>query len=284
MNRWQSALSAVAVALGSLALMPPAHADVPAAAPDPPVAADTPEPEEPEPIAIPAEFGIGPGGRIVQSTATIGRSANGRKIKAWFVGEFNADHVLVVLGQMHGDELAGKATAMWIRNHVRPKKGTAMWVVPTMNPDGDARGTRVNGNGVDLNRNWPTSGWQATPRGSRYWSGPEPGSEPETRAMMAFLKKVKPDYIASIHQPLHGIGKSGEDVKWERRLARNLSLPRKYFGVSQGAGVSPTLTGWYNHRLGSHGTATTIEYGASPGQRYRTRIAGRGIARAAKVR
>ena len=242
------------------------------------------EPAEPELTEVPARAGVGPAGRKVRFTTTLGRSSKGRAIRAWYVGAGKPRQVLVVLGQMHGDEKAGKATAHWVRHRLRPKKGTAVWVVPTMNPDGDSAGRRQNARGVDLNRNWPTSGWQPTPRGSRYWSGPKPGSEPETKAMMAFLRKVKPDYIASIHQPLHGIGKTGEDVKWEKRLARHLNLPRKHFGVSQGKGVSPTLTGWYNHRFGKHGTATTIEYGASPGKRYRSRTAGLGIARAAKVR
>ena len=251
-----------------------------------PAPAEASEPETPqseEPTELPAEAGLGAGGRSVKAPTTIGRSAGGRQLRAWFVGDVEAKHVLVLLGQMHGDEKAGKATAAWVRDHVRPKKDTAIWVVPTMNPDGDARGSRVNANGVDLNRNWPTSGWQATPAGSRYWSGPRPGSEPETRAMMRFLKAVKPDYVASLHQPLHGIGKSGHDVPWERRLARNLRLPRKHFGIAQGPGVSPTLTGWYNHRFGRHGTATTIEYGAAPTLRYRTRTAGVGICRAARM-
>ncbi len=249
--------------------------------PEPPPPGD---PEEPEPTAYPPEAGLGAGASYVKKKVTVGRSADGRAIRAFYRGDREADHVLLLLGQMHGDEKAGTATATWVRNHVVPERGTGVWIVPTMNPDGNARGSRTNARGVDLNRNWPTSGWQVTARGSRYWSGPKPGSEPETKAMMAFLRKVKPDYIASIHQPLHGIGKSGHDVAWEKRLARQLNLPRKYFGVSQGAGISPTLTGWYNHRFGSHGTATTIEYGAGPGRRYRTRVAGLGIARAAHVR
>lgn len=301
-------LPTAVVTIAALLWAPPALADAEVAAPansasaDEPAGSDTtdspsdpqpsdPQPSdppptdpEPEPTEVPVRAGLGPAGKKVRFSTTLGRSSRGRAIRAWHVGAAKPRQVLVVLGQMHGDEKAGKATAHWVRNRLRPKRGTAVWIVPTMNPDGDAAGRRQNARGVDLNRNWPTSGWQQTPRGSRYWSGPKPGSEPETKAMMAFLRRVKPDYIASIHQPLHGIGKTGEDVAWEKRLARNLNLPRKYFGVSQGKGVSPTLTGWYNHRLGRHGTATTIEYGASPGTRYRTRTAGLGIARAAKVR
>lgn len=214
----------------------------------------------------------------------IGRSARGRAITAWFRGDPEAEHVLLLLGQMHGDEPAGPRTAWYVRDHLRPTSGTALWVVPTMNPDGAARHSRRNARGVDLNRNWPTSGWTSAGRGGRYWGGPRPASEPETQAMIAFLKKVRPDYIASIHQPLYAIGRSGQDVAWEKRLSRNLDLPRKHLGVGTPSGqVSPTMTGWYNARLGSHGVATTIEYGYSPTTRYVTEVAGKGILRAALV-
>jgi murein tripeptide amidase MpaA len=220
----------------------------------------------------------------VQRQVTLGRSVRGRPIKAYYRGTAGAEHVLVVIGQMHGDERAGRVTAGWMARNVRPRAGTGMWVVPTMNPDGGVRGRRVNARGVDLNRNWPTSGWTRAGRGSRYWGGPRPASEPETRAVMSFLAKVQPDYIASIHQPLRGIGRNNIDVAWEKRLSSYLRLPRRYFGVGNPAGtVSPTMTGWFNLRHRRHGVATTIEYAARTSTTYRNRVAGRGIARAARV-
>ncbi|MFC5729146.1 MULTISPECIES: M14 family zinc carboxypeptidase [Nocardioides] len=216
---------------------------------------------------------------------TIGRSVRGRAIRAYYRGTKDAKHVLVVLGQMHGDERAGRRTAWWVRDRVRPRDGTGVWIVPSMNPDGNARGTRTNARRVDLNRNWPTSGWSGARRGTRYWGGPRPASEPETRAMIAFLREVRPDYIASIHQPLYGIGRHRGGIRWQERLSRNLDLPRRFFGVGNPRGtVSPTLTGWYSARFRDHGVATTIEYGARPGRRFVTVKAGRGITAAARVR
>lgn len=265
MRRLLAALAATCtVVAGAAAVVrEPAGATAPAAASAPPAAA--------APQAV--------------TRTVIGHSVRGRPIRAFYRGDPGATHVLVVLGQMHGDEKAGPATARWLKKHLTPKPGTGIWVVPTTNPDGDARRTRTNARGVDLNRNWPTSGWSDARRGTRYWGGPRPASEPETRAMMAFLGKVMPDYIASIHQPLRGIGRSGRDVRWEKRLARNLHLPRRHFGVGNPSGtISPTLTGWYDSTLGRHGVATTIEYGARTSLRFRTKVAGRGIARAARVR
>ena len=101
--------------------------------------------------------------------------------------------------------------------------------------------------------------------------------------MMRFHKKHRPDSNAAIHQPLKGIGKAGKDVAFEKRLAKRLGLQRKSFGVAQGKGTSPTLTGWYNGRLGRHGTAITIEYGARPSKRYRLSTAAHGILWASRV-
>ena len=214
----------------------------------------------------------------------IGHSRKGRAIHAYYRGGPHAARVLVLVGQMHGDEHAGPRTARWVRVHVHPRPGTGIWVVPTMNPDGNARNTRKNARGVDLNRNWPTSGWRHAARGSRYYGGPRAGSEPEVKAMMRFLSRVKPYRIASLHQPLHAIGRGGHAPVWLRRLHHNLGLPVRYLGVGNPRGtVSPTMTGWYNAHYRKYGVATTIEYGARPGRHFVTVRAGRGIARAAGV-
>ena len=107
----------------------------------------------------------------VQKIVLVGRSVRGREIRAYFRGDPAATKVLLVLGQMHGDERAGRDTAVWIVRNIRPVPGTAVWVIPSMNPDGHVRHTRKNARGVDLNRNWPTSGWTRTTRSSRYYGG-----------------------------------------------------------------------------------------------------------------
>jgi len=231
-------------------------------------------------LAAPAEAAEA---TYVKKRVIFGTTHQGRDMIAYFRGDPKAEHVVLVLGQMHGDEPAGRDTALQIARKMRPKVGTGLWVIPSMNPDGRAKHRRTNARGVDLNRNWPTSGWIRGTKGSRTYGGPKKGSERETKAMMRFLKKHRPDYIASIHQPLKGIGKSGKDVAFEKRLAKQLGLKRKSFGVAQGKGTSPTLTGWYNRYLGRHGTAITVEYAAKPSKTYRLSKAPHGILRAARI-
>ncbi len=139
-------------------------------------------------------------------------------------------------------------------------------MVPTYNPDGLARGTRKNAHGVDLNRNFPY-GWRDLD--GAYESGPRPGSEPETRAVIRFLGDVRPDYILSFHQPLYGVDTDTKAPRFARRVADKLNLPTTTLdcgGVCHG-----TMTGWYNHRF--RGVALTVEYGAHPSRRQMTQVA-----------
>ncbi|MDQ3629254.1 MAG: hypothetical protein M3419_10675 [Actinomycetota bacterium] len=151
-----------------------------------------------------------------------------------------------------------------------------VWVIPTMNPDGYAADNRNNARGVDLNRNWPTN-WEQTST-----SGSAPASEPETRAMRAFLKRVQPTFITSLHQPFGVIGRSDKNPRYVRRLSAELDLPiaRVQVGDCEGPDCPPvpTLTSWYNTR--QPGYCVTGEFRERPSRAFLTTKAGPGILRA----
>ena len=232
--------------------------------------------------------------RVVE-TKVIGHSVRGRKIVAYRKGAEDARRTVVLLGQMHGDERAGVTTARWVRDHVPVRSDVTVWVVPTMNPDGLARGTRTNARGVDLNRNWPMN-WRRTSRGITY-SGPRAASEPETRAMLRFLRRVQPDAMASLHQPYGEVGFYVDKPRpFQRRLSRYLHLPLRGIGIGGptppedpdpppglqpgGSDNAPTLTGWYNAHY--PGTAITVEFRRHPDRDF-VRGAGRALLRAARA-
>ena len=97
-----------------------------------------------------------------------------------------------------------------------PISGVDLWVIPSYNPDGLARGTRENAQGVDLNRNFPHR-WADLD--GTYESGSGPASEPETRAVMRFLRDVRPARVLSFHQPLYGVDKDTKTPAYSRRVA-----------------------------------------------------------------
>lgn len=202
----------------------------------------------------------------------IGTSVQGRPIYAYQVGQERAARTMVVLGQIHGDEPAGRRTAGAIRDH-RPVRGITLWIVPTINPDGAAMKRRQNARGVDLNRNWGYN-WAPSRRGSATWSGPKAWSEPETVAMRKFLFNVDPTWVVGIHQPLYGIDTYRPKSRTlAERLVRSLGLPRKSFtcsGVCHG-----TMTGFINHRMPA--AANTVEYGRYPSTRFVTVRARNGL-------
>jgi predicted deacylase len=194
----------------------------------------------------------------VVERAVIGHSVRGRPITAWRLGQPGQRRVLLI-STMHGDEDRTREILGILRDG-RPIRGIDLWVVPVYNPDGLARGTRKNAHGVDLNRNFPYH-W-ADLDGS-HESGPRAGSEPETRAMMRFLRKIRPQRIISFHQPLYGVDTDTKSRAFSRRVADRLRLPSKSFtcgGVCHG-----TMTGWYNRNFA--GAALTVEYGAHPSRR-----------------
>ena len=208
----------------------------------------------------------------------IGHSRNGNPIRAFCIGKRSAPNRYVVMGQMHGDEPAGPLVVLNRLLKADPIPNCALWLVPTMNPDGRRRGTRTNARGVDLNRNWPSRTWVRQGKGTRYWSGPRPASEPETRAMLRFFKRVEPRTVISLHQPLYSVDFSGGDRWVTKWLSRNLGLPTSDIQISGGG----TMTSWFNAKFPKK-TAVTVEFGWSTTPEYRDRVA-RVLVKHAKVR
>ncbi len=133
-----------------------------------------------------------------------GRSREGRPIHAVEFGE--GPETTLILGGFHGDERAAAAVVLalveWLGRETQRLPGRRVVVVPFVNPDGAVAGTRLNAEGVDVNRNFPTRDWSAEARDRRYAPGPAPGSEPETRAVIELVELLRPAKILSLHDPL----------------------------------------------------------------------------------
>jgi predicted deacylase len=195
---------------------------------------------------------------VHEERVRLGTSTEGRAIVAVHRWRDGARRPVVVVGSMHGDERAGMRVVRRLRSTTLPPGGD-LWLVRTMNPDGTKADRRTNALGVDLNRNFPRY-WAAAGAGTATWSGPSRASEPETRAMMRFLRDIRPRTTLVVHQPLFGIDSyRAKSMTLVRRLSRDTGLPVRSFDCR--GGCHGTLTDWHNARVG--GRAVTVELGRS---------------------
>ena len=135
---------------------------------------------------------------------------------------------VLVVGAIHGDELSSAAVVFhWIKLAEQMPADlpqTIAWrFIPVLNPDGVMvqPPQRVNANGVDLNRNFPTPNWERdakiywekrTNKDPRRWPGTKPLSEPESRFLYEQMQSFKPNLIVSIHAPYGVLDFDGPSV------------------------------------------------------------------------
>jgi protein MpaA len=191
----------------------------------------------------------------VTYSCVIGRSVDGRAIVAQRQGNPAAHRILVVVGQMHGEEWAGPLTVDVVRS--LPTPATAdyrVWTVRTMNPDGGRIGRRLTSHGVDLNGNFPTR-FAVTPT-----SGPRPLSEPESRAMARFLTWVQPDLVISLHGFSTAVDTTGGGTRAaEARTFGRLANIGPAHPIPCGRPCTGNMTDWYTATALHGGVAFTVE-------------------------
>lgn len=130
-----------------------------------------------------------------------GKSALGMAIPAFQFGPENTKKHCLILGGVHGDEIEGSTAVYGLLGELEKSYPFEMktTLVPTFNIDGTLSKTRVNGNGVDLNRNLPTNDWDPKAFNDRYPPGPEANSEPENQSLVKFLESQPATFVISVH-------------------------------------------------------------------------------------
>jgi N-acetylmuramoyl-L-alanine amidase len=184
-----------------------------------------------------------------------GRSVDGRPLIAEESGNPDAKRTALVVGQIHGNEPAGRSVVRLLRRR-HGIHGVDLWTVKTVNPDGNRLDTRQNAHGVDLNRNFPLR-WSRSSPSSSFYGGPHPFSEPESRAVRRLVERIHPDVSIWYHQP------------WDAVLSchRHDRILRRYAHVAgmavacKGKDLPGTAIRWENHRVG--GKAFVVELAAN---------------------
>lgn len=120
-----------------------------------------------------------------------------------FLWPGTASRTVIVFGGFHGDEPKSVTLSRRLIDFLESSDhhcGDVQWIIePLVNPDGFQRRNRRNGNGVDINRNFPTNTWQRTSKRGRMFGGETPGSEPETQAVLKVIERYRPSCIITIH-------------------------------------------------------------------------------------
>jgi protein MpaA len=183
----------------------------------------------------------------------LGHSVDGRAIRAYH--RPGTGPTVLVVGCIHGNECAGVPALAALR---RLPTRDDLWLVPTFDPDGEARDTRQNAHGVDLNRNFGARWSRAGRPWSTYYSGPRPFSEPETRAARALILRIRPRLTVWFHQHLDVVWAYGRSTVAGRRYATVSGLP-----LLHRPWLAGSSTNWQNHLSGGE-RSITVELPAGP--------------------
>jgi protein MpaA len=189
----------------------------------------------------------------------LGESVQGRPITVVRRGE-PGGAVVLVIGVIHGDEAAGAAIVDELLTAAVPDD-VELWLVRSMNPDGQAAGIRHNINGVDLNRNFPANWGPIAVPGDWQYAGPAAASEPETQAMLRLAELIAPDLTLWYHQDLFRISPaSGREGEVRARYAERTGLP---LVEVTGGTYTGTASTWSRSIADDDGVGFTVELGES---------------------
>jgi protein MpaA len=161
-----------------------------------------------------SKFGVTGGSAWTMQTRTtcqqvfsIGSSEQGRVINAYKFG--NGGTKIVFIGGLHGNEKSSVLTLnSWIdeleRNYQNIPTDKSVIVIPNASPDSYVLSSRLNANGVDLNRNFPSNNWQSgvhIPGGVYLENGGGINalSEPEASAVANYLINSTPKLVLTYH-------------------------------------------------------------------------------------
>src|SRR5688500_5637183 len=155
-------------------------------------------------------------GTIRHTHSRYGTSLEGNPLTVFLPETGTAE--IAILAAIHGDEPETTVAASEALRCL-PQGELQAAVILSGNPDGMLRGTRGNGRGVDLNRNFPTSNWSPDPvhyksrandaRDIALSPGAKPASEPEIVALISLLDRLNPRAVVSLHSALACVDDSG---------------------------------------------------------------------------
>lgn len=142
------------------------------------------------------------------------QDAFGNNITLFGKNESDDKENILLVARFHGDEPEGEFCLNEMIKELNEQSYSSpynIFIIPCLNPSGKKLFTRANGNGIDLNRNYPTKNFTAVsvnPHTKEMSSG-TPASEVETQFMIDLVNQYKFVRILSIHSDLNLIDYDG---------------------------------------------------------------------------
>ena len=133
----------------------------------------------------------------------------------------NTEASVLIIGCFHGDEPQGKHL---IEEYLKIKSDTNLLFIPCLNKYGYEHNTRVNANGVDLNRNFPTENWILSKK-NNFYGGPAPESEEETKFLVNLIKNGNFKLILTLHAPYKIVNYDGDGETISEKISRITGYP-----------------------------------------------------------
>jgi predicted deacylase len=173
---------------------------------------------------------------------TIGYSVQKRPLEVFRFGTGQTER-LIVAGMHGGSEFNTIQLADQLITYLKDHPETVptnitLYILRDLNPDGEARAHdyngRANAHNVDLNRNWDAN-WQKDWPRANCWTytevtgGSGPMSEPETKALAAFIQSHHFDALINYHSAALGIFAGGlPPDDYSIRLAKAVAAVSTY--------------------------------------------------------
>ena len=157
-------------------------------------------------------------------TAKTAKTIKNNKIELFETTNTDYKKTVLIIGVFHGEEPQGEYLInKFLETNLSEIKNKLL-VIPCLNPDGKSINRRQNANGIDLNRNFPTTNWKKTDNAD-YFGGNEPASEIETKFMIEVLNNYKINAILSIHAPFKIVNYDGPAKEIAEKISKITGYP-----------------------------------------------------------
>ena len=210
-------------------------------------------------------------GRAAEATTTasrerpqwqvLGQSVEGRPLRVLRLGQ--GPRRVLWVGGIHGDEREGHVATAELPRAFGQIPGAweqvTLTILEDANPDGSARNTRTNKNGVDLNRNYPANNYlPGDGRGERALD------QPEARLLHDLVLEERPHLVIVAHawRKDHFINFDGPAERFAELFSQ-----RSGYRVKASDKIAPTpgsLGSWVGRKLGVPILTLEYERGTEP--------------------